>query len=182
MDMESSTPLLNEVIKLGDQIWSALNAAETRLVQWGKTQELLSYQVEQLDIHPLWKNVRQQRTRTLAVRQTVFSAPPDTHPRPGTATRQHFRVQNTLNSGEQRLVDWLGRTESEAEEESAIPQEELGQPPPFQELQAWAAATAPAKEHKKQTKKWWWFFNQKAYGSEDETIVTQSVTNVDGER
>lgn len=169
--MEHSDPLLNETLQLVDQVWSNLDTAEARLIRWGKMQDLLSYQVEQLDVHPLWRNVRQQRIRTSAVRQTIFGTPPEMRPHSSAASRPYFRVQNTLNSGEQRLVDWLGRTESEAEEEAAIPPE-VGQPPPFQELQTWTVPTAPVQEGGKQVKKWWWPFGQKDYASEDDYTGT----------
>ncbi|GJJ07467.1 hypothetical protein Clacol_001669 [Clathrus columnatus] len=178
-DMESSAPLLQETLEMGDQVWSKLDEVEARLVRWGRMQDLLSYQIEQLDVRPLWKNVKQQRARTLAVRQTIFAAPPGTRPHDGAASPRYFRAQATLNSEEQRLVDWLGRTESEAEEEATIPPEEVGRPPPFEELQAWAAATAPDKEKKKRTKTWWWPFGQKDPASDDETTGTQSATVVE---
>lgn len=176
--MEYSDPLFNETFQLMDQVWSNLDTAEGRLIRWGKMQDLLSYQVERLDVYPLWKNVRQQRSKTNAVRQSIFGTPLKTRPDSFAASRPYFRVQNTLNSGEQRLVDWLGRTESEAEEEMAIPLE-VGQPPP---LQAWSVPTAPVQEEKKQVMKWWWPFGQKDYASEDESTGKRNATVTNGER
>ena len=39
-------------------------------------------------------------------------------------------------------MDWLGRTQSETEEEAPIPEDDVGMPQPFEDMKAWAAATA----------------------------------------
>lgn len=148
---------LADVTRLRDEVSMALNAAETRQTGWSNMQDVLRYQVDEMDMKNLWRSVQQQRSRVAAVRQSVFDAPPGTRPKPGTANRRFFRVQTTLDSEEQRLVDWLGRTESEAEEEAGLP-EQLGGMwvPPFEELKAYAEATREEEPRRK----WWWPFTR----------------------
>jgi len=82
-------------------------------------------------------------------------------------TRTHFRVQGTLDPEELRLVDWLGRTQSEAEE-APIPEDDVGMPQPFEDMKAWAAATV--KEEKVNSWWRWWPFNtSKDPGSDGDT-------------
>jgi hypothetical protein len=129
----------------------------------------------------LWRNVRLQRSRVLNVRQAVFAAAPGTRPRPGTANRRFFRVQTTLDPREQRLVDWFGRTESEAEEECGIPDEAGGfWAPPYEELRAYAEAT----KEERPSLRWWWPFGRAAAagkGSDDETTQTAASATVQEE-
>lgn len=144
---------LKDVTHLRDDVSTALGAAEARQADWTNMQEVLRYQADEMDMKNLWRSVQQQRGRVATVRQSVFNAAPGTRPKPGTANRRFFRVQTTLDPEAQRLVDWLGRTESEAEEEACMP-EQLGGMwvPPFEELKAYAEAT----REEDPGSKWWW--------------------------
>jgi len=103
------------------------------------------------------------------VRKSVFEAPPGTRPKAGTANRRFFRVQATLDPQEQRLVDYMGRTESEAEEEEGIPEQFRSVwVPPFEELKAYAEVT---RREESSWWWWWWPFGRRAdngKGSEDD--------------
>lgn len=105
----------------------------------------LSYEAEQFRVQDLWHSVAPQRRNVIAMRDKVFGTnhvhatgagvnganataavvggrgsrlPQGSHGAHG----RFNRLQWTL-SGEERLVDALGRTESEAEEEEGLPEE-----------------------------------------------------------
>lgn len=165
---------LNAATRLRHEIWSALDATREHLAEWKATRDSLEYQTDQMETYHLWRSVREQRARIFAARQVAFAASPGARPNKKLMTQTHFRVQSTLDPEELRLVDWLGRTESEVEEEAPIPENEIGHPPPFGEMQAWAAANA--REEKK-PRKWWWPFG-KDNMSDDDT-ATQSAQAVE---
>lgn len=80
----------------------------------------LDYEFEQLRIDDLWSTAAPSRRKVFELREKVFGMggrrlPKGTHGAHGTFNR----VQWTLD-GQKRLIDHLGRTESEAEEESRV--------------------------------------------------------------
>lgn len=103
--------------------------------------QALSYESDQFRVQDLWHSVAPQRRNVIAMRDKVFGTshghtsgagvngpggvggrgprlPQGSHGAHG----RFNRLQWTL-SGEERLVDVLGRTESEAEEEEGLPEE-----------------------------------------------------------
>lgn len=164
---------------LRHEVSTALDAAEARANDWGNIQEVLGYQAGQMEMKNLWRSVRQQRNRVLSVRQAVFGAP-GARPRPGTANRRFFRVQTTLDPQAQRLVDWFGRTESEAEEELGIPEWAGGVwVPPYEELRAYAEAT---RAETPSAGRWWWPFGRGGgpeKGSDDETAAASGTVQAE---
>lgn len=146
-DLSANEDLLADEARLRQEGSAGLDAAEARQADWDNIQEIMLYQVEEMDMKNLWRSVQHQRARVAAVRRSVFDAPPGTRPKPGTANRRFFRVQSTLDPEEQRLVDYFGRTESEAEEEAGF-SEQLngGWVPPYEELKAYAEATRQSSE------------------------------------
>ncbi|KAF8592329.1 hypothetical protein K439DRAFT_1655872 [Ramaria rubella] len=181
-DLNTSEEPLAEVTRLRNTVWTAIDAIEARFVRWGSVQEVMRYQADQMDTKHLCREARQQRSRIAAVRQAVFDAPPGTRPKPGTASRRFFRVQATLDPEDQRLVDWLGRTESEAEEEGGMPEEGEGMwLPPFEDLLAYTIATKQEKQSGRRWR-WWWPFAWGAdKGNDEETTPTPSTTAAPGE-
>ena len=93
----------------------------------------LQYESAQFLISELWHTASLSRKKVFELREKVFGAggrrlPPGKHGAHG----RYDRVQWTLN-GERRLVDYLGRTEEEAEEENRVDVvgSALTQPPPL---------------------------------------------------
>lgn len=83
-----------------------------------QAQNTISYETQQLQVRELWHIASPPRHTTFALRDKVFGMggrrlPPGKHGAHG----RFNRLQWTLD-GQERLVDHLGRTESEAEEES----------------------------------------------------------------
>ena len=88
----------------------------------GLTQEThaLAYESAQFLVEDLWHMAAQPRQRVLALRETVFGTGRRLPQGVRGAHGPFSRVQWTLD-GEGRLVDRMGRTESEAEEEEDLP-------------------------------------------------------------
>ncbi|KAF8195869.1 hypothetical protein K438DRAFT_2017114 [Mycena galopus ATCC 62051] len=85
-----------------------------------QAQNTLSYETQQFQVRELWHIASPPRRTTFALRDKVFGMggrrlPPGKHGAHG----RFNRLQWTLD-GQERLVDHLGRTESEAEEESVM--------------------------------------------------------------
>lgn len=80
----------------------------------------LAYESAQFLIEDLWHMAAQPRQRVLALREKVFGTGRRLPQGVRGAHGPFSRVQWTLD-GEQRLVDRMGRTESEAEEEEELP-------------------------------------------------------------
>lgn len=172
-DLATNEDPFEDATRLRQEVLAVLDAAEARQADWSKDQNIMLYQADEMDMIKIWSNVRHQRSRVALVRQSVFEPPPGARPKPGTANRRFYRLQATLDPEEQRLVDYMCRTESEAEEEAGIP-EQLGGPwvPPFEELKAYAEAT---REEKPQGRWWWrWPFNRHTdneRGSDNVTLL-----------
>ena len=79
----------------------------------------LAYESEQFDVAGLWHMAAQPRQRVLALRERVFGTGRRLPQGIRGAHGAFNRVQWTLD-GEERLVDRLGRTESEADEEEVV--------------------------------------------------------------
>ncbi|KIJ56680.1 hypothetical protein M422DRAFT_22838 [Sphaerobolus stellatus SS14] len=174
-ELIASEAAADATTRLRHEVWSAIDHTESHLSDWANTQDLLNYQTDEMELAPLWRSVREQRARTLEARQNVFPAPSRKRISRQPISRTHFRMQSTLEPDEFRLVDWFGRTESEAEEEIPIPKEDNGQPPLFDEVQAWSAAHANSNEGRVKQRKWWWPFGRDNM-SDDET-ATQSAND-----
>ncbi|KAJ7781220.1 hypothetical protein B0H16DRAFT_1671552 [Mycena metata] len=94
-----------------------------------QAQNTISYETQQFLVRDLWHIASPPRHATFALRDKVFGMggrrlPPGKHGAHG----RFNRLQWTLD-GQERLVDHLGRTESEAEEESALDMEGFHLPP-----------------------------------------------------
>ncbi|KAA1466389.1 hypothetical protein DENSPDRAFT_831206 [Dentipellis sp. KUC8613] len=94
------------------EIESASNKADAMMQE----AYALSYESEQFHVPGLWHNVYPQRHKVLALREQVFGL----GRRNGVPGRFN-RVQWMLD-GKERMVDRLGRTEAEAEEEHGLPE------------------------------------------------------------
>ncbi|KAI5124996.1 hypothetical protein M0805_007420 [Coniferiporia weirii] len=87
--------------------------------------DALLYEANFLDVHSLWRMAQGPRLRIFAIRDRVFGTrgrrrePDDATDDDG----RFNRVQRRLD-GSERLVDYLGRTESDAEEEDGLPEDE----------------------------------------------------------
>jgi len=86
--------------------------------QISQAKNMLEYESAQFLISELWHTASLSRKKVFELREKVFGAggrrlPPGTHGAHG----RFNRVQWTLD-GERKLVDYLGRTEDEAEEEN----------------------------------------------------------------
>lgn len=98
-----------------------------------QAQNTISYETQQFQVADLWHIARPPRHTTFAMRDKVFGMggrrlPPGKHGAHG----RFNRLQWTLD-GQERLVDYLGRTESEAEEESNVDMEAVHRPPTDEE-------------------------------------------------
>jgi hypothetical protein len=91
------------------------------------TQEIntLLYESEQFHMRELWRMASSPRQKVLTLRETVFGTGGRRLPTGVHGAHGRFnRLQWTLD-GRERLVDWMGRTESEAREEDAVGIEEV---------------------------------------------------------
>ncbi|KAJ6515875.1 hypothetical protein C8R45DRAFT_1140940 [Mycena sanguinolenta] len=98
-----------------------------------QAQNTLSYETQQFQVRELWHIASPPRHTTFALRDKVFGMggrrlPPGKHGAHG----RFNRLQWTLD-GQERLVDHLGRTESEAEEESVVEDIEGFRSPPTED-------------------------------------------------
>ncbi|KAJ7228667.1 hypothetical protein GGX14DRAFT_692610 [Mycena pura] len=94
-----------------------------------QAQNTISYETQQLLVSELWHIASQPRHTTFALRDKVFGMggrrlPPGKHGAHG----RFNRLQWTLD-GREYLVDYLGRTEGEAKEESVVEIEAFRLPP-----------------------------------------------------
>ena len=95
---------------------------EALCAQTVTTQEsnALLYESEQFRLPELWRAVSPPRQQVLDLRDKVFGTGGRRLPAGVHGAHGRFnRLQRTLD-GRKRLVDWMGRTESEEEEESAV--------------------------------------------------------------
>ncbi|KAF8974543.1 hypothetical protein BDZ97DRAFT_33783 [Flammula alnicola] len=94
----------------------------------------LRYESEQFSTHDLWQTASPSRRKVFELREKVFGAG-GRRLRAGVhgAHGPYNRLQWTLD-GQERLVDQLGRTESEAEEESGLERVAYERPPEAAEV------------------------------------------------
>ena len=97
-----------------------LEALRTEAEALTQETNALAYESAQFLVEDLWHMAAQPRQRVLALREKVFGTGRRLPQGVRGAHGPFNRVQWTLD-GEQRLVDRLGRTESEAEEEEEFP-------------------------------------------------------------
>lgn len=97
-----------------------LEALRTEAETLTQEQNALAYESAQFLVEDLWHMAAQPRQRVFALREKVFGTGRRLLQGVRGAHGQFSRVQWTLD-GEERLVDWLGRTESEAEDEEELP-------------------------------------------------------------
>lgn len=79
----------------------------------------LLYESEQFSVGDLWHLANPPRRKVLELREKVFGTGRRLPQGVSGAHGRFNRLQRTID-GEGRLVDWLGRTESEVEEESGL--------------------------------------------------------------
>lgn len=122
-DVEVRTTVLADI--------DAENAKADKISQATNT---LRYESEQFRVSDLWQAASPSRKKVLGLREKVFGTggrrlPAGVHGAHGRFNRLQWTIR-----GEERLVDYLGRTESEAEEESKVdPQSLLIIPPEIEE-------------------------------------------------
>ncbi len=82
----------------------------------------LLYEEHSFNVPALWRMAQGPRQRVFAIRERVFGTRGKKRYAGAAESRGRFnRVQKTLD-GKERLVDWMGRTESDVEEERELPE------------------------------------------------------------
>ncbi|KAH9844317.1 uncharacterized protein C8Q71DRAFT_826848 [Rhodofomes roseus] len=118
-DHERARPGLAE-LRERTGILHRVEAARARADVLTQETQALSYESAQYLVEDLWHMAVQPRRRVLALREKTFGTGRK-HPQGVRGAHGRFnRVQWTLD-GRERLVDALGRTESEAEEDAGLP-------------------------------------------------------------
>lgn len=118
-DHERARPGLAE-LRERTGILHQVEAARARADVLTQETQALAYESAQYLVEDLWHMAVQPRRRVLALREKTFGTGRK-HPQGVKGAHGRFtRVQWTLD-GQERLVDALGRTESEAEEEAGLP-------------------------------------------------------------
>lgn len=102
------------------RVISDIDAENARADKTSQATHTLRYESEQFQVPDLWHTATLPRQKVLELREKVFGSggrrlPPGVHGVHG----RFNRLQWTLD-GQERLVDYLGRTDSEAEEESIV--------------------------------------------------------------
>lgn len=121
-DLEQRTKVLASI--------DAENAKADKISQATNT---LRYESEQFTVPDLWHAASPSRAKVLALRDKIFGTGGRRLPTGMHGAYGRFnRVQWTVG-GEKRLVDYLGRTESEAEEESKVDPDALFIVPPAED-------------------------------------------------
>lgn len=130
-DYRSHTTALKD-LEARAQVIADIDAERTKVDAMVQETHALSYESAQFRVPELWYMALPPRRKVLQLREKVFGTggrplPPGVHGAHG----RFNRLQWTLD-GRERLVDRYGRTESEAEEEDALP-DEYGLYPPYEE-------------------------------------------------
>jgi hypothetical protein len=112
------------------KVISDIDAENARADKTSQATNTLRYESEQFRVPDLWHIATPPRQKVLELREKVFGTggrrlPPGVHGAHG----RFNRLQWTLD-GRERLVDYLGRTESEDEEESSVDPQSLFIMPP----------------------------------------------------
>ncbi|KAJ6485040.1 hypothetical protein C8R47DRAFT_1217080 [Mycena vitilis] len=118
-DYEGHVPALRQVEQQNKAI-AEIDFEASKAEKISQAQNTISYETQQFLVRDLWHIASPPRRTTFALRDKVFGMggrrlPPGKHGAHG----RFNRLQWTLD-GRERLVDHLGRTESEAEEESLV--------------------------------------------------------------
>lgn len=131
-DLEAHKAAVDE-IDWHSGVISEIDAQVYETNQITQAQNMLQYESAQLEISEIWHMASLWRQQVFELREKVFGAG-GRRVRSGThgAHGRFNRVQWTLD-GERRLVDSLGRTEAEAEEEDRVNAEGITVPQPVQE-------------------------------------------------
>ncbi|KAF5388112.1 hypothetical protein D9615_000428 [Tricholomella constricta] len=116
-DYTAHLPFLSD-LEARTQVISTIDAENAKADKTSQATHTLRYEAEQFRIFDLWHTATPARQKVLALREKVFGTggrrlPAGVHGAHGPFNR----LQWTLD-GQERLVDHLGRTESEAEEEA----------------------------------------------------------------
>ncbi|KAF7301688.1 hypothetical protein MIND_00734300 [Mycena indigotica] len=115
------------------RIIAEIDAEGSKTDKISQAQNTLSYETQQLVVQNLWHVAGQPRQTTFALRDKVFGMGGRRLPTGKYGAHGQFnRLQWTLDS-RKYLVDYLGRTESEAEEESLVDPEAIQTPPPIED-------------------------------------------------
>ncbi|KAJ7507836.1 hypothetical protein B0H11DRAFT_2218648 [Mycena galericulata] len=127
-DYESHVRALAEVEKQ-TKVIADIDVEGSKAEKILQAQNTISYETQQFQVPDLWHIASPPRHTTFALRDKVFGMggrrlPPGKHGAHG----RFNRLQWTLD-GQERLVDHLGRTESEAEEEILVDMEAIRRPP-----------------------------------------------------
>lgn len=117
-DYQSHIPFLSD-LESRTQIISTIDAENAKADKTSQATHTLRYEAEQFRVPDLWHTATPPRQKVLALREKVFGTggrrlPVGVHGAHG----RFNRLQWTLD-GRERLVDFLGRTESEADEEES---------------------------------------------------------------
>jgi hypothetical protein len=115
------------------KVISDIDAENARADKTSQATHTLRYESEQFRVPDLWHTATPPRQKVLELREKLFGTggrrlPPGVHGAHG----RFNRLQWTLD-GRERLVDHLGRTESEAEEESSVDPQSVFIVPPEEE-------------------------------------------------
>ncbi|KAF4574587.1 hypothetical protein EYR36_005935 [Pleurotus pulmonarius] len=124
-DYQSHLTFLTE-LESHTKILAALEASRAQAAVSTQETNTLLYESDQFRLHDLWRMASMPRHKVLALREKVFGSGGRRRVKQGVygAHGKFDRVQWTLD-GRERLVDSLGRTESEAEEESIVEREKI---------------------------------------------------------
>ncbi|KDR83721.1 hypothetical protein GALMADRAFT_150799 [Galerina marginata CBS 339.88] len=129
-------------------VLASIEAERSRSVKILQSTNTLEYESAQFLVDDLWQAASPPRRKVFALREKVFGTggrrlPPGMHGAHGPFNR----LQWTLD-GRKRLVDHLGRTESEAEEESRV--EVQFEEPMYVDEEGRPATPATAREREKE--------------------------------
>lgn len=117
-DYQSHLPFLSD-LEARTQVISNIDAENAKADKTSQATHTLRYEAEQFSIPDLWHTATPSRQKVLAFREKVFGTGGRRLPQGVHGAHGRFnRLQWTLDERE-RLVDHLGRTESEAEEEES---------------------------------------------------------------
>jgi hypothetical protein len=109
LDVEAHTKVIAQI--------EAQRLKEEKMTQETNT---LLYESNQFHMSDLWQTATSPRHKVFALRENVFGTGGRRLPSRVHGAHERFnRLQWTLD-GKKRLVDWMGRTESEAEDEDAV--------------------------------------------------------------
>lgn len=121
-------------VEVRTKVLADIDAEHARADKISQATNTLRYESEQFHVSDLWQAASPSRKNVLGLREKVFGTggrrlPAGVHGAHGRFNRLQWTI-----CGEERLVDYLGRTESEAEEESKVdPQSLLIIPPEIEE-------------------------------------------------